>query len=182
MSDQESLQEEAANPTVLASQVSKRVNLADLRTNHIRADLHEAPGNGPLTIEVGQDIAWHRIAPEALAYELRFTVTIRPATDSEGAADTSTEDSTGALDEETAPAPVFSATVHFGAVYELDDPSFEGTDDAYRAFGELSVKHTVYPYLREVIHTLTARAGLPPLVLGSFLAPVVSSSADTNQR
>lgn len=155
-------------PTALASQISRRVNLVDLRTSHIRSDLHRLPESSPLAIEIGQNVRWQR-TEDVLAYELRFTIDV-----TDQPAESDDAGSSGADVHDAVKRPVFSAEVHLAVVYELDDDSFEATDEAYRAFGELSAKHTSYPYLRELVHSLTTRAGLPPLVLSSFLAPVVS--------
>ena len=39
------------------------------------------------------------------------------------------------------------------------------------AFGPLAI-FTAFPYVRELIHTLTMRLGLPPLTLGVFRLPI----------
>lgn len=104
-------------------------------------------------------------ADNVLAYTVQVSMTVEePEADGGDATDSNAG--------EGGVGPVFTADLTLVAVYELSEGEEPG-EEALGAFGDLSVRHTVYPYLRELIHTLTMRAGLPPLVLESFLAPVM---------
>ncbi|MGH9128588.1 MAG: hypothetical protein ACRDY2_06400 [Acidimicrobiales bacterium] len=52
-------------------------------------------------------------------------------------------------------------------------PGLRGvSDEQLQAFGQVSVAFSAFPYLRELVQSLTVRAGLPALVLGTLRAPV----------
>jgi preprotein translocase subunit SecB len=148
----------SSDDVVLASSVSQRVDLQDVRTTHVRADLHQGADSGRLVVELEREIV---SAAEAdhLMYELRFALALQAEGDAEGGS-----------------GPVFTAEVHLALLYQVTEEGYQPDDQALDAFGQLSAMHTAYPYLREVLHTLTMRAGLPPLVLGTFLAPAVGGN------
>lgn len=45
-------------------------------------------------------------------------------------------------------------------------------EDQLQAFGEVSAVFSAFPYVRELVQSLTVRAGLPALVLGTLRAPI----------
>jgi hypothetical protein len=160
--------------TELASSVSHRVNLIDLRTSRVLSELRRLPTRRPLSFEVNDEISCEQ-ADDVLAYLVHVSLSVdEPEQD-----DVDRDDSEGdsALDL----GPVFTADITLTVVYELAEGD-ELREGALHAFGELSVRHTAYPYLRELIHTLTMRGGLPPLVLGSFLAPVMQEEVMQDER
>lgn len=65
--------------------------------------------------------------------------------------------------------------LHIDCAYELiyllpDDAGVDEED--LDAFGEVSVSFSAFPYVRELVQSLTTRASLPPLVLGTLRSPV----------
>lgn len=59
--------------------------------------------------------------------------------------------------------PLFTATVGLKVIYYAVD--FPGTEHDANIFGFDTVAKVVHPYIRELLQSLTARAGLPPLIL-----------------
>ncbi|WP_374198072.1 protein-export chaperone SecB [Micromonospora sp. PLK6-60] len=57
----------------------------------------------------------------------------------------------------------FRAALTMSAVFDFSDPSL--TDEELQKFGMGGVLDLVHPYVREQVHSLTARMGLPPLLL-----------------
>lgn len=154
----------APRRTVLASKISHQVDLVDLRVTHLSTDLLQVPQLSPLRIGAKHELSWEH-GEGALQYFVNFTLEVAEP-------ETSDPDS----EAEAADVPVFTSRMTLSVVYDFDgDPE---DDDVYLAFGELSVMHTVYPYLRELVHTLTVRAGLPPLVMPSFLSPVLNDESE----
>lgn len=49
-------------------------------------------------------------------------------------------------------------------------------DQEAEAFGAVTVAATIYPYLRELMDTLTFRMGLPPLVLDVLRIPLAQDT------
>src|SRR3546814_16806888 len=56
-------------------------------------------------------------------------------------------------------------------IYALSATS-DFSDDQLHGFGEVSVAFSAFPYVRELVHTLTTRASLPPLILGTLRSPL----------
>jgi preprotein translocase subunit SecB len=64
---------------------------------------------------------------------------------------------------------------HIDCSYELiyllpDDAQVD--DEDLDAFGEVSVSFSAFPYVRELVQSLTTRASLPALVLGTLRSPI----------
>ena len=75
-------------------------------------------------------------------------------------------------------AAVLQASVAYRATYLVDD--ITSTDDKdIDAFVKVSVTFSLWPYLREALHGLTARAGLPPFVLPTLKSPLDIATAES---
>ena len=146
---------ERGEATALASKISHQVSLLDLRVGHISADLIRKPQTGPLTIDPTSDITWDEL-DGALLFHVNFRLEVTEPGDADDAE----------------PVPLFNAEARLDVDYAFEGEAPED-GQAFAAFAQLSVMHTAYPYLRELVHTLTVRAGLPPLVLPSFLSPAL---------
>lgn len=48
--------------------------------------------------------------------------------------------------------------------YEVDEPETVN-DDELAAFAEINAVHTAWPYLRELVHSVTGRMGLQPMTV-----------------
>ena len=62
---------------------------------------------------------------------------------------------------------LLAITATFTAVYSLDEPSSYSPDDL-QCFAKLNGTYHVWPYWRELVHTMGGRAGLPHLVVPVF--------------
>ena len=62
---------------------------------------------------------------------------------------------------------LLSITATFMAVYSIPEPSSYSPDDL-QCFARLNGTYNVWPYWRELVHTMGSRAGLPGLVVPVF--------------
>jgi hypothetical protein len=138
------------------------VNLDDLLLTDLRAsaDVDELEYD-VLAYEAPHPcIEWGRSADRGrLRYVLAHRVRISPMLD-------------GARQE-----PVFSLDVRFRVDYSCPG-ELEVQEDAALAFARESVQLTCYPYFRELVSTMTARAGVPPLVLETLHVPVLFAGGE----
>lgn len=139
---------------VLAARVSAGVDLLDLRIRRIEAELHSAAAEGPFSFKLDVTPAVSR-ADKLAVYSLEYQF--------------SSKDSDDQL--------VLDGTVELSVLYQLPGDR-ELNDDDLTAFGEISVLFTAYPYLREILHSLTGRMGLPPLILDVMRSPVDAVLSD----
>jgi preprotein translocase subunit SecB len=73
---------------------------------------------------------------------------------------------------------VFEAQLTMSIVFELSSREFTEAD--LQAFGVIGALDIVHPYVREMVHSLTVRMGLPPLVLDVKTPPnMLSLAADS---
>lgn len=147
-----------ASGVQLAATVGPHVSLRDVRQVSVTGKLIQL-ADGPLTADVQQTYGWNR-SDGVLLCEASCALTV-----SEDAG------------EGAGPAPVFTAAVTFVAIYEelteLDLP-----DEAFEAFTAISASHSLHPYLREALQSLTVRAGLPAFVLATQLHSVVANDME----
>lgn len=81
--------------------------------------------------------------------------------------------------EKDADEPLFTGLAQYQLVYEHpEDFAFE--DDEAEAFGQTSVQLTVHPFVRELVQSLTTRAGLPPLTIPTIRQPLAPGDTDTD--
>ena len=70
--------------------------------------------------------------------------------------------------------PILTGAIVYQASYRL--PSTVQLDDAdLSVFGNSTVVLAVHPFLRELLHSLTTRSGLPPLVLPLFRTHIAAT-------
>lgn len=133
----------------LAARVGGSADLLDLRIRRINAELHRPTAEGPfsfnLTVSPSVSRADDKLAVYSLAYEF------------------SSKDSHEQL--------VLDGAVELSVLYQLA-PDSDVSDQELAAFGQVSVLFTAYPYLREILHSLTGRMGLPPLILDVMRSPL----------
>ncbi len=99
-------------------------------------------------------IRWGRSeGREQLRFDIHYSLYVRLAQD--------------AGDED----PVFTLQAQLALNYECPE-TLEVSDEDALAFGTQSVLFSSYPYFRELVHTMTSRTGLPPLVLGTLRLPI----------
>lgn len=133
-----------------AARVGAVVDLIDVRTVGVEAALHglETPTGLRLNVPA-PNVAWGH-AEDVLTYEIEFSVIVFAETEAD---------------------PLFTAVTRFLLTYGLPK-GFPLTDDDAQAFGTVSAVFSAHPYARELAQSLTVRAGLPPLVLGTLRSPL----------
>lgn len=155
-----------------AARVGGVVELRDIRLVGVEATLHELSVSPRYTVDLQEpQISWGHEGT-ILHYEVEGALTI--------IADERDEPDGGDAEADDAAhsdAPVLSATARFLVVYELPD-GFELNPADADDFGQVSVLFSTYPYFRELLNSLTVRAGLPPLVLGTLRSPLDRSEGE----
>jgi hypothetical protein len=73
---------------------------------------------------------------------------------------------------------VLRVSAEFTLDYRISESPVEITDEAADAFGKMNGIHNVWPYWREYVQSVSARAGLPPLVV----PPVTGASLEAYYR
>jgi hypothetical protein len=125
----------------LSDHLSKSSSLLDIRMREIEAKLLDPAHTGTLVPKIS-------VKPDALRagdfaiYDFTYEF---DAADSNG-------------------VPIFTARLVQNIIFKLHSPG-DVTHDQLEAFGSVGVIEIAHPYIREVIHNLTFRMGLPPFVL-----------------
>lgn len=132
-----------------SDRVTGAATIVDLRLSNIKADLKIPSPRLPLTFE-------HEVIPSMVT--LSETLVVYHATYQIKATSASK-------------TRVLDAEVTMSVIIELSDEGF--TNDDLQAFGSIGVLDIVHPYVREVVHNLSARMGLPPLVLQVKVPPIM---------
>jgi preprotein translocase subunit SecB len=133
---------------IRAARVGARVELVDLRVRKLAAELHQPTSEGPLSFALDVKPAVSRV-DELVVYSLEYEF--------------SSQDN----DQKT----VVDGTIEISVLYQLEEGA-ELTEGELAAFGNVSVLFTAHPYLRELLHSLTLRMGLPPLILDVMRSPL----------
>ena len=130
----------------LAAQVGAKADLLAVALRSSSAELTPPQDVDQLDMTVSWETSFERLPESQVEYRYRIAVT-------------------------DAQAESFYVRAEFALTYALD-PAAELSDDHLDAFGEVSVTFSAFPYARELVQSLTARASLPPLVLGTLRAPI----------
>lgn len=135
---------EGGDPTLLSAAVGANAQLLDLRLRHAAFELHlDELSEEPLVLTSSIDVRWSRAEADdgtVAQFLVAFTVLA-------GRVDGPTE---------------FEATVEHALAYQVAPGH---SDEELEAFGQTTAVFASYPYLREMVQSLTGKAGLPPLVL-----------------
>lgn len=123
-----------------SDRVSGLASIVDLRLRDIRADLKVPGPKLPLTVEHEVLPTMVRLSEEAVVYHVTYRLEATSANNRR----------------------VMEAQVTMSVVFALG-PGLTEAD--LQAFGSIGVLDVVHPYVRETVHNLTGRMGLPPLVL-----------------
>lgn len=124
------------------------MELLDLRIRRLNAELHRPAAEGPFSFTLDVSASVSR-ADKLAVYSLEYEFSSRDSDDQ----------------------LVLDGQLALSVLYQLQSDS-DLDDDDLTAFGEVSVLFTAYPYLREILHTLTGRMGLPPLILDVMRSPL----------
>jgi preprotein translocase subunit SecB len=124
-----------------SDQVTTAASLVDLRLRHVSADLLI------LVPELELEI-WPTVEPKMtlldhyVAYDVTYEIT---AQDARG-------------------RRAVEARVTYTIIFEFEENDNLSSDD-FAAFGAIGVLSVAHPYIRELLHNLTSRMGIPPLLL-----------------
>lgn len=148
----------------LAARIAGATELRDIQIFRISAELLKQPEHGQsLRYEISTDLAATRIDDEmVLAVEETTNLAMWQAPESsDGAGADSGEDesTTGGRTE------IASIAVVMGTLYSVAGDDFDYGEDELQAFAETTAQFAMYPFLRQQVHDLTSRLGLPALVL-----------------
>lgn len=101
--------------------------------------------DAPIELDLGWEITFARPEPDAVTFDYQLAV--------------------------SDPSGRFRIECSYELEYDLPSDK-EISDEDLVAFGEISVAFSAFPYARELVQSLTTRASLPPLVLGTLRAPI----------
>lgn len=101
--------------------------------------------DAPLELDLGWEINHTRPTPDEVTYDYQLAV--------------------------SEPSGRFRIECTYELEYDLPSDK-EISEEDLVAFGEISVAFSAFPYARELVQSLTTRASLPPLVLGTLRAPI----------
>lgn len=143
-----------------ASQVAAAIKLRDIRLLKLDFELYPVPIEPPLDVRIDADTSYN-LDEGALIYIVAFRVATTPS--GEG------------TDE------LFSCETRFLVDYEITDAQQDLGEDALEAFGQITVVFSTYPYLREIVQSVTGRAGLTALVLDVIKSPLHLIPSDAGE-
>ncbi|HEY9557463.1 MAG TPA: hypothetical protein VIR58_12055 [Acidimicrobiales bacterium] len=129
----------------LAAEVGAKADLLDVALRSVNAELALPAGVEQVEMDVSWETSFERRANSLVEYRHRVAV----------------RDATG----------TFFIRGELALIYALSATS-DFSDDQLHGFGEVSVAFSAFPYVRELVHTLTTRASLPPLILGTLRSPL----------
>lgn len=134
------------NNRLLAAEVGAKAGLLDVALRSISAQLELPVDTQSVELDVSWETSFERLPDSQVEYLYRIAVS---------------DSLTG----------TFFVRADFALTYSLSEPS-DFSEDHLVAFGEVSVVFSGFPYARELVQSLTTRASLPPLVLGTLRAPI----------
>lgn len=138
--------------------------LLDIRAVEIRSSLNaEAEGGSPYDVNVSIEPSFFTqpadeddpAAGVLLLYSLWYDISLRPVGSEMTIADVGCR---------------YNAAYHWS---DADTPS----DEELRAFGETTVLLALYPYVRQLVHDITGRFNLDPLVMPLYKEPLKPPAA-----
>jgi preprotein translocase subunit SecB len=130
-----------------AAQVGAVAELNSISLRSVDARVPELKAaDGGVDLDVSWEASFERSEPTLLRYEFHLALG-------------------------TTSGPDMHVDCTFELVYEVP-AEVELDDEDLAAFGDVSVTFSAFPYARELVQNLTARASLPPLTLGTLRAPL----------
>lgn len=166
-----------------ASRVAERVNIRDIRLLGSSSELKSLGAVGPFQ--------WDLSVSPSVEYEegdLFFVLIIGYQVAIEQPGDSNAEESDEEEDSDSRPEEVADISFQFGVLCELERESFnsEITREEVEEYADAAARIVLTPYVREYLHDVTMRMGLPPLVmdiLPSFAEEIPEhANADGSKR
>ncbi|MBG0562595.1 protein-export chaperone SecB [Actinoplanes aureus] len=127
---------------MISDGVAAKSSIVDLRMTHLSTDLLVRSPVRPLS--VGSQVVIpviSRASDGVFSYHATYELDVRDHRDRK----------------------VLNATITMSAVFQIADESV--SDAALQAFAEYGALDVVHPYMREILHNLTNRMGIPSLLL-----------------
>lgn len=145
---------------LLAARVAGQADLRDVQVFKAATELVTQPQpEAPLRYDFQQDMKYGAPDSGALVAEGTYDLTVWQ------------EDADGRRE-------VAKVGLLMGALYALPEEQPDYSDEELEAFAETTGQFALYPFVRQQIHDLTARIGLPPLVLGVLRVELDSEEVD----
>lgn len=144
----------------LAARIGGQAQLLDIRTRSLNATLDAPPEPGyELGYELETDLEHVRV-DDRLLVEATYSLEAVQRPPGE------------AKDQVGDPFAVLGFSLL--AIYDLPTPKGGGdySDDEFHAFAQTTVQFALYPYVRELVQSLTSRLAIPPLTLGTMRLPL----------
>lgn len=136
-----------------AGRVGAVVELLRVSLRSVEAHLPEPAGSsGPVELDVSWETQSERSTPACLRYVYRLAVFATAMQN-------------------------FHINCEFELEYRLPE-GFEASDEELKAFGETSTSFSAFPYATELVQSLSTRASLAPIVLGTLRAPIDPPAAN----
>lgn len=131
-----------------AARIGALAELDEVRLVAVNAELGDPTADGPYRIQVGINPSVTQLE-NRLLFETTYRIEVRGVGE----------------------VMATELNCRYLATYSLPTPEEQDMDDLV-AFGGVTVFRTVHPYLRELLHNLSSRLGLPSLTLGVFRVPI----------
>lgn len=135
-----------SDPRLLAAEVGAKADLLTVALCSASAELTPPTEVDEIELSVSWETSFEHVDDSHIEYRYRIAVT-----------DAQTES--------------FYVRAEFALAYALSAAS-TFSEEHLEAFGDVSVTFSAFPYARELVQSLTARASLRPLVLGALRAPI----------
>lgn len=136
-----------------AGKVGRVASLRSISLRTLDARLPELDGSdGPIDLDVSWETTLRPSQPTLITYVFHLSVG-------------------------TASGRDLHVDCEFELEYSLPEEA-DVDDEDLEAFGDISATFSAFPYARELVQSLTARASLPPLVLGPLRAPIDPPAPD----
>lgn len=146
---------------LLAARVAGQADLQDVQVFKAATELLTQPSpDVPLRYDLERDMRYGTPESRALVAEGAYELTVWQ-------------------EEDDSRVDVAKVTLLIGALYGLPEDHPEYRDDELEAFAETTGQFALYPFVRQQIHDLTSRVGLPPLVLGVLRVELDGEEVDS---
>ena len=144
------------------TRVAKRANIRDIRLFESSAELKDLSGPGRLQwdLDVTPDVSYSD-GDDHFVITIFYRIEIERADDS------------GKFEKDGRAAEVAIISFRFGALYDLrpDSRSHKIKREELDAYAKTCAISALYPYMREYVHDVTIRMGLPPLIMDVHPSP-----------
>ena len=160
-----------------ASRVAKRTNIRDIRLIETSTELKSFTNEGPFTwdLKISPSVQYDQ-GDQFFVLSIAYQVTVERPDDPESE------------DSDTKPEEIADISFQFGILCELEQESSssEISREQVEEYADAAARIVLSPYVREYIHDVTMRMGLPTLVmdvLPSFAEEISEPvSADGNEK